>query len=117
MRRRMSIGAVLAALVWAMPLSLAEAQTGAATPSYGCQVPTTPPAPGADAAAFAVYSWQMFIALNWTPTPGQRGVPDCSQPIGSTPSTVWQSYKQVDQTSCPTGATQARGIPPRPRCC
>ena len=51
------------------------------------------PAPDAGLAAFDDYAWRMFIAMNWPVTPGQRGLPDCSKPIGSGDDVVWTSYR------------------------
>jgi hypothetical protein len=47
--------------------------------AYGGQFPAAPPAASADPSAFADYGWQMFIALNWTPKTGERGIPDCTK--------------------------------------
>jgi hypothetical protein len=49
----------------------------------------------------------MFIALNWPLQTGQRGEPNCTLPFGKTGTngapltTVWQSYKFVDEIFLP----------------
>lgn len=68
-----------------------------------CQPPTSAPAPTAAQADFDRYSWQLFIALNWPVQAGQRGQPDCNQPLGSPGPTVWQSYKDVNEIFLPNG--------------
>ena len=89
-------------LAASLPFAGAQAQPAPAGPSpYTCHFPTKPPAATADFGAFATYSWQMFVALNWVPMHGMRGVADCAKPIGSHPllgpATVWQSFKFTDQ--------------------
>ncbi|MDZ5646028.1 hypothetical protein [Nitrospirillum sp. BR 11828] len=96
--KRIAIAAV-AALGLGLGALPAQAQPAGGN---ACQFPTTPPPPSGDAGAFATYAWQMFIALNWTPQVGDRGVPDCTKPLGgSTSGTVWQTYKTVDEIFLP----------------
>jgi hypothetical protein len=64
----------------------------------GCTLPSSPPAPSAGFTEFANYSWQLFVAVNWPVTAGQRGVADCARPLGAPGPTVWESFKTVDQT-------------------
>lgn len=66
-----------------------------------CDIPLVPPAPQADTAAFANYAWKQFIALNWPVKADERGVPDCTKPLGSPGFTVWQSYKTTDEIFLP----------------
>jgi len=76
-------------------------QPAAADAQTTCPPSAVVPAAGASQAAFDQYSWQMFINLNWPAKPGQRGVADCSKPLGSSGSTVWQTYKSVSETFLP----------------
>jgi hypothetical protein len=69
----------------------------------GCNLPTTAPGPTADFTAFANYSWLLFQAVNW-PVGSSRGVPDCRKPIGTNGTTVWESYKTVEQIFLPNAA-------------
>jgi hypothetical protein len=75
--------------------------------TWSCQFPTQTPAPTASQQEFDLYSWQMFVALNWPAQAGQRGQPDCSQSIGTMGPVVWQTYKTVDQIFLP-GAVNPR---------
>ncbi|MGY2375555.1 hypothetical protein ACW9IB_13725 [Pseudomonas sp. SDO524_S393] len=66
-----------------------------------CQPPSTAPAANASQDQFDQYSWQMFIALNWPAQDRQRGVPNCSKPLGAPGYTVWQTYKTVSEIFLP----------------
>lgn len=44
---------------------------------------------------FDDYSWRAFIALVWPAQPGQRGMPDLSQTVGSPGPRVFQTYKSA----------------------
>lgn len=77
---------------------------GTAPTNTQCQPPTSAPAANASQQAFDDYSWQLFVALNWPAQAGQRGQPDCNQPLGSAGPTVWQSYKTVSEIFLPNGA-------------
>jgi hypothetical protein len=70
----------------------------------GCALPDSAPSPQAGFTEFAEYSWAMFVAVNWPVTAGQRGVADCSRPLGAAGPTVWESYKTVDQIFLPGAA-------------
>ncbi|KAF0867117.1 hypothetical protein [Pseudomonas sp. LD120] len=76
-------------------------QPGASPTQTTCPPSAVVPAAGASQAAFDQYSWQMFISLNWPAQTGQRGVADCSKPLGSPGDTVWQTYKSVSETFLP----------------
>ncbi|MGC5704092.1 hypothetical protein J4P02_28210 [Pseudomonas sp. NFXW11] len=80
-------------------------QPAGVTPQSVGQCPPLPvvPAAGASQGAFDNYSWQMFINLNWPAQAGQRGVADCSKPLGSPGNTVWQSFKSIAETFLPNG--------------
>lgn len=80
-----------------------QPQAAATGTTPACQPPTSAPAPNAAQADFDRYSWQLFIALNWPVQAGQRGQPDCNQPLGSPGPTVWQSYKDVNEIFLPNG--------------
>lgn len=80
------------------------APTTPAATNAQCQPPTNAPAATASQQAFDDYSWRLFIALNWPAMAGQRGQPDCSQPLGGTGTRVWQSYKTVSEIFLPNGA-------------
>lgn len=73
------------------------AAEAAKAPAPACELPTKAPAASASLTEFAEYSWDLFVAANWPVTEGDRGVPDCSQPIGAAGPTVWESYKTVEQ--------------------
>lgn len=108
MRKGIIAGAVMAAVMLG-GAACSQAQTGGGgsggggkpTATYGCTLPTTPPAASAGKADFAVYSWQTFIALNWPMQAGKRGVPDCGKTIGGGGPTVWQSYRTVESIFLP----------------
>lgn len=72
--------------------------------SWPCQFPTQVPAPTANQQAFDLYSWQMFVALNWPAQTGQRGQPDCTKIIGAPGPVVWQTYKDVEEIFLPGAA-------------
>ncbi|MBF0643079.1 hypothetical protein [Pseudomonas protegens] len=76
-------------------------QPSAAAPQTSCPPTAAVPAAGASQQAFDQYSWKMFINLNWPAQAGQRGVADCSKPLGSPGDTVWQTYKSVADTFLP----------------
>lgn len=71
--------------------------------STACQPPATAPEADASQQDFDRYSWNVFVALNWPAQTGQRGQPDCSQPLGSSGPSVWQSYKTLDEIFLPNG--------------
>jgi hypothetical protein len=48
-------------------------------------------------------AWIMFLYANWPATPGKRGVPDPTLPLGATP-TVWQTWKEVHEVYLAGGA-------------
>lgn len=68
---------------------------------WSCQFPTAVPAASSSQQEFDLYSWQMFIALNWPAQAGQRGQPDCSRMIGNAGPVVWQTYKDVEEIFLP----------------
>src|SRR3990167_6749030 len=72
--------------------------------NWSCQFPTSVPAPSSSQQEFDLYSWQMFIALNWPAQAGQRGQPDCSAVIGDAGPVVWQTYKDVEEIFLPGAA-------------
>lgn len=75
-------------------------QTGTVPTEY-CQLPTAAPPLNSGQAGFSEYAWQLFVALNWPVTAGQRGVPDCSRPFAAPGSTVWESFKTTQQLFLP----------------
>ena len=52
--------------------------------------------------------WQTFFYLNWPVLAGQRGMPNFAAKFGTPGTTVWESFKTVDQVFLPNGG------PPRP---
>jgi hypothetical protein len=52
--------------------------------------------------------WQTFFYLNWPVLAGQRGMPNLAAKFGTPGTTVWESFKTVDQVFLPNGG------PPRP---
>lgn len=48
-------------------------------------------------------AWLMFLYVNWPATPGKRGVPDPSLPLGATP-TVFETWKEVHEVYLMGGA-------------
>jgi hypothetical protein len=70
-------------------------------PNSYCHLPAMPPAPNASQQSFSIYAWKLFTAMNWPASKSQRGQPDCTKPIGSSASTVWQSYKTSQQIFLP----------------
>lgn len=77
----------------AQQTALAVGGQNGSLPASSCKFPADPPSPTAGLAAFDDYGWKMFVAMNWPVEAGQRGVPDCSKPIGSSTDVVWTSYK------------------------
>jgi hypothetical protein len=53
---------------------------------------------------FDCQMWQAFIYLNWPALAGQRGVPNPTAKFGATGTTVWETYKTVEQTFLPNAA-------------
>ena len=55
---------------------------------------------------FSCQMWQAFIYLNWPALAGKRGEPDLSltpAEFGSRKTTVWETYKTVEQVFLPRG--------------
>src|SRR3954451_2796759 len=48
--------------------------------------------------------WQTFFYLNWPVTNGKRGVPNTGAKFGTPGTTVWESFKTIDQVFLPNGA-------------
>ena len=66
---------------------------------------------------FDCQAWQAFIYLNWPAlqaigTP--RGTPNPKAKFGAPGTTVWESYKTVDQTFLPAGADPGKWDPALP---
>jgi hypothetical protein len=101
MTQRKGLLAGLSALAFTLLFSVGAAPMPPSAPAYGCHVPASPPAAQAGESDFAVYSWQMFVALNWPELNGQRGVPNCRKPLGAAGATVWQSYRRVESIFLP----------------
>src|ERR1700674_4733361 len=90
-------------LVIFVVLSLAtgwQAQSQPPDPnSVDVVISPTPPADEFDPGGFPIdffdaYSWQIFVALNWPATAGQRGVPDTNKTIADqTSPRVWETWK------------------------
>ncbi|MBX8600792.1 hypothetical protein K5D40_00875 [Pseudomonas cichorii] len=78
-------------------LALEQPMPDVSVTSLNCQLPGSPPAAKSGQDPFDLYSWLMFIALNWPVTDGQRGTPDCNKKPGDAGYTVWQSYKNVSE--------------------
>jgi hypothetical protein len=53
---------------------------------------------------FDCQMWQAFIYLNWPALAGQRGVPNPNAKFGAAGTTVWETYKTVEQTFLPNAA-------------
>jgi hypothetical protein len=51
--------------------------------------------------------WQTFFYLNWPALLSQRGVPNIAFKFGTPGTTVWESFKTVDQVFLPNGAPPA----------
>lgn len=81
---------------------------------YTCDFPAKPPAAGAPQKDFDTYSWRMFVALNWPAASGNRGVPDCAKPFGSSSETVWRSYKFTDEIFLPGAKDPGKWNTPQP---
>ena len=47
--------------------------------------------------------WQTFFYLNWPVLAGQRGVPNTAAKFGTPGTTVWESFKTVEQVFLPNG--------------
>ncbi len=52
---------------------------------------------------FDCQMWQAFIFLNWPALPGKRGVPNPNAKFGAPGTTVWETYKTLEQTFLPNG--------------
>ena len=50
---------------------------------------------------FDCHAWQIFIGLNWPALPGQRGMPNGNAKLGAPGTTVWETYKTLEQTFLP----------------
>jgi len=112
MAHQRAFGAALAlALIAAAP---AHAQTPPKPPGFACggsppQMITVAPIPkftvidfdnrGADCAM-----WQTFFYLNWPVLANQRGMPNPAAKFGNPGTTVWESFKTVEQVFLPNGA-------------
>lgn len=83
--------------------ALEQPQQSSSVSTQACQPPATAPEADASQQDFDRYSWNLFVALNWPVQADQRGQPDCSQPLGSSGPSVWQSYKTVDEIFLPHG--------------
>lgn len=53
---------------------------------------------------FDCQMWQAFIYLNWPAAAGQRGAPNPNAKFGAAGTTVWETYKTVEQTFLPNAA-------------
>ncbi|HEX8164347.1 MAG TPA: hypothetical protein VF601_01000 [Beijerinckiaceae bacterium] len=54
---------------------------------------------------FDCQAWQAFIYLNWpAQTTGPRGTPNPNAKFGAPGTTVWETYKTLEQTFLPAGA-------------
>jgi hypothetical protein len=53
---------------------------------------------------FDCQMWQAFVYLNWPAQAGQRGVPNPNAKFGAAGTTVWETYKTVEQTFLPNAA-------------
>jgi hypothetical protein len=109
--------AALSALLIGTVLAIPQAAAQQKPPGFGCggsppQMVTVTPVPkfsvidftnqGADCAM-----WQTFFYLNWPVTAGQRGIPNLKAKFGTPGTTVWESFKTVDQVFLPGGAIPA----------
>jgi hypothetical protein len=88
-------------------LLAAGAAFGQAAPSDFCgatgAVPKVHPVIAAEVfnrgdSNFDCHMWQVFIYLNWPAKPGMRGEPDPSAKFGAPGTTVWETYRTVEQT-------------------
>jgi hypothetical protein len=50
---------------------------------------------------FDCHAWQVFIGLNWPALPGPRGFPNKNAKLGAPGTTVWETFKTVEQTFLP----------------
>jgi len=50
---------------------------------------------------FDCHAWQVFIGLNWPVLPQFRGMPNGNVKLGTPGTTVWESYKTLEQTFLP----------------
>lgn len=76
----------------------------ALVPSLTWTVPVDLPDSPATQAQFTVFGWQSFIALNWPARLDQRGLPDTTKAFGAEWPTVWETFKNKQQTF-PSNAT------------
>jgi hypothetical protein len=70
----------------------------ALAPSLTWNVPVDLPDSPATQAQFTMFGWQSFIALNWPARLDQRGLPDTSKAFGANWPTVWETFKNKQQT-------------------
>lgn len=106
--------AVAATLILAL-ISAGQAFAQTRPPGFACggsppQMVTVTPVPkfgpidftdqGADCAM-----WQTFFYLNWPVLAGQRGMPNLNAKFGAPGTTVWESFKTLEQVFLPNGAT------------
>ncbi len=78
-----------------------DSDTNLQTPA--CLIPLAPPKVSDGQSAFDIYSWNMFVALNWPASSTQRGEPDCTKPLSTNIPRVWQTYKRSDEVFLATG--------------
>lgn len=53
---------------------------------------------------FDCQAWQVFIYLNWPAATGQRGAPNPQARFGTPGTTVWETYRTLEQTFLPNAA-------------
>ena len=114
MADRCALGAAISFALIAAGPALAQTKP----PGFACggsppQMVTVSPVPkftvidfdnrGADCAM-----WQTFFYLNWPVLPGKRGMPNPAAKFGTPGTTVWESFKTLEQVFLPNGA------PPQP---
>lgn len=105
-----TLGSTLGTLALALSVTAAGAQqqppttfcgdTGSKNPVIEPGVPPnlgyTPTNSG-----FDCHAWQVFMGLNWPAMAGQRGVPNRNAKLGAPGTTVWETYKTLEQTYLP----------------
>lgn len=91
------------AAVLAAPAAVADAITVSPQIPYDVTLPAN-----ADSAttqdAYNVYSWNLFIAINWVASQTMRGEPDTGKTISDPGARVWETYKGTSEvfTTPPT---------------
>lgn len=110
MAHRCAFGATLALALLTVAAALAQ-DAAKPPPQFGCgdgQIVTVAPIPqyafvsAGDLSADCAM-WQTFFYLNWPVLANQRGMPNKSAKFGAPGTTVWESFKTVEQVFLPGG--------------